>query len=139
MFVSNTICDFKCDKENNTCLCINKGLALEQTKMVTIDTLVQRYKTNPITSAIVFGGLENFDEFEQLFNFIKCFRQYNQDDIVVYTGFHKNEIQDKIKRLTEFSNIIVKFGRFVPNQQPHYDEVLGIKLASDNQWAERIS
>ena len=139
MFVSNTICDFKCDKENNTCLCINKGLVLEQTKMVTIDALVQRYKTNPITSAIVFGGLENFDEFEQLFNFIKCFRRYNQDDIVVYTGFYKNEIQDKIKQLTEFSNIIVKFGRFIPNQQPHYDEVLGIKLASDNQYAERIS
>ena len=139
MFISNTMCDFKCDKENGTNLCINKGLSLEQTKMITINNLIQRYQSNPITSSVVFGGLENFDEFEQLFYFIKCFRQYNQDDIVVYTGYKKNEIQDKIELLKQFSNIIIKFGRFIPNQQPHYDEVLGVKLASDNQYAEVIS
>ena len=37
------------------------------------------------------------------------------------------------------NNIIIKFGRFIPNQQSHYDAVLGIKLASSNQYAERIS
>lgn len=39
----------------------------------------------------------------------------------------------------KWKNIIVKFGRFIPNQHPHYDEVLGINLASDNQYAEKIS
>lgn len=139
MFVSNTICDFKCDKENGTCLCINKGLILAQTTMITIDKLIQRYLLNPITSSIVFGGLEQFDEFVQLFNFIKCFRQYNKDDIIIYTGYYENEIQDKIEQLKQFSNIIVKFGRYIPNQQPHYDEVLGVKLASDNQYAKVVS
>lgn len=139
MFISNTTCDFKCDKENNTCLCINRGLSVEKNKKITIYDLIQRYTANQITSSIVFGGLENFDEFEQLFNFIKCFRRNSQDDIIIYTGFYKNEIQDKIEQLKEFSNIIIKYGRFVPNQQPHYDEVLGVMLASDNQYAERLS
>ncbi len=139
MFISNTMCNFKCDKENKTNLCINKGLSLEQTKMVTINNLIQRYQGNPITSSIVFGGLENFDEFEQLFNFIKCLRQYNKDDVAIYTGYNEKEIQDKIEQLKQFSNIIIKFGRFVPNQYPHYDETLGVYLASNNQYAKRIS
>lgn len=139
MFIANTMCNFKCDKENGTRLCINQGLSLEQTKVITIDALIRRYQNNSITSSIVFGGLENFDEFEQLFNFIKCFRQYSQDDVVIYTGFYPDEVTDKIAQLRQFSNIIIKYGRFVPNQEPHYDEVLGIKLASDNQYAERIA
>lgn len=139
MFISNTTCDFKCDIENNTCLCINKGLTIEQSKIIVVHDLIQRYKTNPITSSLVFGGLENFDEFEQLFSFIKCFRQYSQDDVVIYTGYNKFEIQDKIEQLKEFSNIIIKYGRFIPNQNKHYDDVLGVMLASDNQYAERLS
>ena len=104
-----------------------------------IKTLIQKYKTNAITSAIVFGGLENFDEFEQMLNFIKCFRCYSQDDIIIYTGYNQEEIMDKINMLKQYPNIIIKFGRFIPGQQPHYDEVLGVKLASDNQYAEVIS
>jgi hypothetical protein len=38
-----------------------------------------------------------------------------------------------------FKNIIIKFGRFVPNKPHHIDEVLGIELASDNQYAKRIN
>ena len=34
--------------------------------------------------------------------------------------------------------IIVKFGRFRPNQEPHYDEVLGVNLISDNQYAKEF-
>ena len=32
--------------------------------------------------------------------------------------------------------VIVKFGRFRPNQEKHYDEVLGVYLISDNQYAK---
>jgi len=39
----------------------------------------------------------------------------------------------------ECKNIIIKYGRFIPDKEKHYDEVLGIYLASDNQYAERIS
>ena len=41
--------------------------------------------------------------------------------------------------LKKYSNIIIKFGRFIPNQKPHYDPVLGVELASDNQYGEKIS
>ena len=43
------------------------------------------------------------------------------------------------KRSSCFPNIIIKFGRFIPNQEGHYDEVLGINLASKNQFGEKIS
>ena len=70
---------------------------------------------------------------------IIAIRQKTEDDIVIYTGYQKEEISYAIDWLHLFSNIIVKFGRFIPNQQPHYDEILGVKLASDNQYAEVIS
>lgn len=80
------------------------------------------------------------DNFEDLYNLILCVRNKGcNDDIVIYTGFYKNEILNKIEQLKQFKNIIVKFGRFIPNQQPHYDEILGVNLASNNQYAERIS
>ena len=139
MFIANTVCSFKCDIENCSSICINSQLVKEPTIAVSIDDLIQRYLSNPITSAIVFGGLENFDEFEQMFNFIKQFRCYSTDDIVIYTGFYKEEIEDKIELLKQFPNMIIKFGRFIPNQQSHYDKVLGVYLASDNQFAEKIS
>jgi hypothetical protein len=44
-----------------------------------------------------------------------------------------------LEEFKQFKNIIIKFGRFVPNQEKHYDEVLGIELASPNQYARRIS
>ena len=63
---------------------------------------------------------------------------YCLDDIVIYTGYNKEELIDRIEWLSGFSNIIVKFGRYIPNQEKHFDEVLGIYLASDNQYAERL-
>ena len=41
-------------------------------------------------------------------------------------------------RLSKFANVIIKFGRFIPNQKPHFDEVLGVELASPNQYAVEL-
>ena len=46
---------------------------------------------------------------------------------------------DEIEELERCENIIVKYGRYIPDQEKHYDEVLGVYLASNNQYAERIS
>ena len=59
--------------------------------------------------------------------------------MAIYTGYYKNEIQDQIDVLKLYPNIIVKFGRYIPNQSPHYDKILGVELASNNQYAEKIS
>ena len=57
---------------------------------------------------------------------------------MIYTGYDKQEICEQIDKMMNFKNIIIKFGRYVPNQKEHYDEVLGINLASNNQYAEEI-
>ena len=79
------------------------------------------------------------DSFEDVFEVVDTLRNSGcSDDVVIYTGYTMSEIEQKINRLLPLGNIVVKFGRFVPNQTPHYDEVLGVDLASDNQYAERI-
>ena len=84
-------------------------------------------------------GLEPFDSWNDLKSFIHELREYCNDDIVIYTGYDKNEVIEKINELSKYTNIIVKFGRYVPNQKKHFDDLLGLYLASNNQYAEKIS
>ena len=141
MFISFPTCSFKCCKEGNFPIevCQNCELANAPTIKVDVNLLIERYMSNPITKAVVCGGLEPLDSCEDLQCFITNFRYWSADSVVVYTGYNKMEVKDEVELLKQFSNIIIKFGRFMPNQQPHYDEVLGVYLASDNQYAERIS
>ena len=139
MFISFPSCTWKCDRECGKKVCQNGTLATTPNIEIDVKILVDRYINNPITKAVVCGGLEPFDTWDDLQRFIIELRQKSQDDIVIYTGYKKEEISYAVDWLHLFPNIIVKFGRFVPDQQKHYDEVLGIYLASDNQYAERIS
>ena len=41
-------------------------------------------------------------------------------------------------RLKELKNVIIKFGRYIPGQEKVFDEILGIYLASSNQYAKHI-
>ena len=135
MLIAMPRCTFKCNVE----YCQNSPLAKMPDIEVDDDELIQKYLDNNLTQAIVFGGLEPLDSWDDLIDFIIEFRLISDDDIVIYTGYTKCEVKDKIEILWHFfPNIIVKFGRYVPDQQPHYDEVLGVYLASDNQYAERI-
>lgn len=131
-------CTFKCGGE----YCQNSFLTKAAEIEVDVYELCERYIKNPITRAIVCQGLEPFDSWEDLYRLVQTLRMYYAcfDDIVIYTGYNKNEIADKIDELTStFCNIVIKFGRYIPDQESHYDDVLGVKLASDNQYAERIS
>lgn len=139
MFIGFPSCTWKCDRECGKKVCQNCTLATTPNIEIEAKTIVDRYINNPITKAIVCGGLEPFDAWNDLQKFIIELRQKSQDDIIIYTGYKKEEISYAVDWLNLFPNIIVKFGRFVPDQQKHYDEVLGIYLASDNQYAERIS
>ena len=139
MFIGTTKCSFKCDKECGMQVCQNSTLATARSIDIDNEILIKRYINNPITSAVVIGGLEPFDTWNGLYIFIKQFRQVCSDDIVIYTGYKEDEIKDQIQRLkVEFYNIIVKFGRYIPNKRSHLDEILGVNLASDNQYARRI-
>lgn len=154
MFIGFPKCSWKCEKECGQKVCQNSALSQAQNIEIDAKTLMDRYLSNPITSAIVCGGLEPFDSFSDLLKLVECIRSYTMDDIIVYSGYTKDELEnglfylenynsitreDAYNYLKTFPNIIVKFGRFIPGQQPHYDSVLGVMLASDNQYAERIS
>jgi hypothetical protein len=142
MFIITPTCSFKCDKENGCLMCQNSHLVHEPSHYVHTQLLVNRYLDNPITKAVVFGGLEPFDTVGDLIDFVYELRSHGcNDDVVVYTGYTEEEIKNRpaFKELYKYDNIIVKFGRFRPNQMPHYDEVLGVNLASDNQYAKKVS
>jgi uncharacterized radical SAM superfamily protein len=140
MLIGTAFCDWKCCKECGEDLCQNMPLAQSPIIEVSNEEIAERYIKNELSSAIIFGGLEPFEQFEEMIFCIDTLRQYTDDDIVIYTGFYKEEIAEDLNYLaTRFKNIIIKYGRFVPCDTCRYDEVLGVTLASQNQYAERIS
>ena len=139
MYIAMPYCTFKCDKENKNQLCQNWELSSAPIIEIPNDILINRYLSNPLTEAIIFSGLEPFDSFAELYQFIKDFRKISNDDIVIYTGYTEQEISEACKLFLEFKNIYIKFGRYRPKEKSHYDEILGIKLASSNQYAKKIS
>ena len=139
MFIGFLYCSFKCDKENGQKICQNSSLIYQKNYKIDPIEIISRYLKNPLTEAIVFGGLEPLDSFEELIFLIKEFRKYTQDEIVIYTGYKEEELDKQIKILKENKNIIIKFGRFIPNQEKHFDNILGINLSSLNQYAKKIS
>ena len=138
MFIIFPYCTFKCGKE----LCQNSKVALMPNIDISIDSIIERYISNPMSNAIVCGGLEPFDSWNDLYQLVTDFRNNNiKDVIVIYTGYTAEEINDRgyIGELKKYPNIIIKFGRFIPNQPHCYDELLGVELTSSNQYSIRIS
>lgn len=141
MTIEFPFCSFKCDKECGKQICQNNKLISLPDIKIDAEKLIKRYLSNPISEAIVMQGLEPIDSWSDLICFIHLLRKkYKcEDDIIIYTGYDKKEIKSKIKIMQKYSNIIIKFGRYIPNQNPHIDKVLGVNLASDNQYARKIS
>lgn len=141
MFIATCFCDWKCCKEQglDVSICQNSQISKQKNIDIPIYEIYDRYINNDITSSIVIGGLEPMLQFNDILETIKFFRNKEcLDDFVIYTGYYSNEIKENIEILKQFSNIIIKYGRFIPNQEKYYDDVLGIYLASNNQYAERI-
>jgi hypothetical protein len=85
---------------------------------------------------------------------IIALRDKTQDDIVIYTGYTKEELEQKRHRVDEgvgssmqpvletlrhYKNIIIKYGRYISNGTPRFDEILGRTLVSNNQYAEYLN
>lgn len=142
MFIGTCFCDWKCCVEGNfdKKICQNNSLYDIPPINISEEEAFERYVNNPITKSIVIGGLEPLLQFDEVLSLIKYFRDNGcNDDFVIYTGYYENEIKDKIAEIKKYKNIILKFGRYKPNQEKHYDDVLGVYLASDNQYAKKIS
>lgn len=138
MFVIFPNCSFKCDKECGRAVCQNSALALSPNYTVPVESIIERYLQNPITKALVCGGLEPFDSWEDLQELVKHFRITTQHDIVIYTGYTEEEIKDKVEWLKAYSPLIIKFGRYIPNDNSRFEEILGVDLASSNQYAKEF-
>ena len=144
MFIGTISCGGKCCIEGGFPLsvCQNDGWRGNAPIDIRDRVIIERYLHNDISRAIVFGGLEPMEQSDELFEFIDMLRNTYKcdDDVVIYTGYNREEISGIVERLAHrFSNIIIKFGRYIPNMKSRFDEVLGVELASDNQYAERIS
>ena len=141
MHIGTCRCSFKCDKENGESCCQNSSLVKMRTITVSDDDIIKRYLGNEISKAICFAGLEPIDQFEELIHFIRMFRKkYKCDDeVVIFTGYDKEEIPEQLEELKQFKNIIMKYGRYIPRQERHFDKVLGVYLASPNQYGEVLS
>ena len=137
MFLAFPSCTFKCGRE----YCQNAKLLNTPIHYIDSSNIIDRYNSNPITKAIVCGGMEPFDSFDELEEFIYKLRfAYHCNDVVViYTGYTEDEVGDKLQVLKPYKNIIIKFGRYIPNREGHYNELLGVVLASENQYAKKIS
>jgi len=136
-------CNWKCDIENGVQLCQNKGLAATPSQWHDTDIIMDMYKKNPISEAIVLQGLEPLDSPIDCYIVAAALQRWDiKDDLIIYTGYYPYEkdiswIVDAIAFLTP-GHLIVKWGRYIPNQPSHYDPILGINLASSNQYAEVI-
>ena len=138
MFLIFPYCTFKCDKECGKPICQNSALAHEPIIEIKTLDIIQRYLKSPLTHAIVCGGLEPIDSWEDLYTLISVFRGFSNDPVIIYTGYKEIEIKKQIEKLAEFRNIIVKFGRFIPDSPHIFDTVLGVELASNNQYAKEL-
>lgn len=141
MMLATCNCNWKCLKEQglNIDICQNSELTKLNDIEISTESIIDRYLNNPITNAVVIAGLEPFLQFSEVLEFINEFRKQSQDDIVIYTGYYPDEIEKEITQLRKYKNIIIKFGRYIPNNEKIFDKILGVWLVSSNQFAYKIS
>lgn len=140
MIYSGITCTFKCDKENGTQVCQNWGIRKNKVITASIRSIIDRYFDQTIAKAISFQGLEPLDNLKQLLWFISEFRIESNDPIIIWTGYTEEECIDLLELIKKmhWKNIIIKFGRFIPDRPDYFDETLGVYLASNNQFAKEV-
>lgn len=150
MFIGFPECSFKCGADK----CHNVMLAKEPDIEVSKEEICERYISNPISKAIVFGGLEPFDTTLEVMSLVDTIRyKYEiEDPIVIYTGYTYDEIKKGYREgkgcnkimaelwqdLLQYGNLYVKFGRYDPSLPSYHNDILGVTLASDNQQVVRF-
>ena len=142
MFLISSYCDQKCCTEGGfpKTICQNSGLVGTDAVDYSFSDIYNAYISNDISKAIVIGGLEPFQQFQEVYGLIHYFRENGcKDKFIIFTGYTEEEVKNNTARLALLGNIAVKFGRFIPGQYPHYDKVLGINLASDNQYGKELN
>lgn len=135
-------CTWKCKN------CINRQHTFKNSNKYHISEyeigeIIKIYKKNILVESLILAGLEPFDNPHDLRRLIGVFRDSISDDIIIYTGYDNDDIDTNkelkmlLQEILKYDNILVKFGRYIEGKDKIYDNVLGIELASDNQWTFR--
>lgn len=138
IFLGFPYCSGKCNPKDDLPICQNQHLHTAKLIDISVPEILHRFETNPISEALICGGLEPFDSFEDLILLCIAFRKkykIRPYPIIIYTGYYPHEIKGKLWGLMNISDVIVKFGRYIPGDEPHLDPYLGVNLASNNQYA----
>ena len=141
MFIGTPYCSGKCwrELELDCSICQNESLRDSDLIEMSINDLIDIYDNHPLCEAVVFGGMEPLDSIADLECFIMNFRYRHPDPVVIYTGYTEGEAAEKLHFILLHENIVIKYGRYIPDQPRHYDEILGVTLASPNQYAKKYN
>lgn len=141
LFIATAFCDWKCCRENGLeeGTCQNRSLASARTLDISAETVYELFAGNDITEAVVIGGLEPMLQIREITDLIRYFRGHGElCQFVIYTGYDRDEVAGYLHDLKSLGNIIIKFGRYLPDRPERYDDVLGVTLSSDNQYAVEL-
>lgn len=133
MLLVTPSCKWKCEG------CQNKHLDLLPTKNFPNGLIWKRFLKNPLSSAIVIGGLEPFDDVIDICQFIVVGSSVfsMKAPLIIYTGYTPDELDwEKLQGAFSFYQgpIYVKYGRYISGREKVYSDDLGVWLASNNQF-----
>lgn len=133
-------CDWKCCIEAGISkdICQNHKIANQREVNLPFEKALNMVKFS-ITDSIIFGGLEPILQAEEVCSLIEYLRNKGiTKDILIYTGYYIEEIEESVLQRLKNCHVILKCGRFKPDRPKKFDEILGITLASDNQYGVQL-
>lgn len=133
---STCYCNWKCCHEAGIpeSVCQNQKVAQQREVYLPFESVLKKVNQS-FTDAVIFGGLEPMLQADEVVQCIQYLRQHGvKKDIVVYTGYYVEEIDEETLAYLAMNDVILKCGRYIPDRKPKFDAVLGITLASDNQY-----
>jgi len=120
--------------------CHNQHLLQLESKIFPDEEIIKRFVENPLSKAIIFGGLEPMDQAEEVEKFI--FTAINMGiacPIIIYTSYNPlsyvfrcSNVMEAIKQY--LGKVIIKHGPYKKDLKPVFNEDLGVTLASSNQY-----
>lgn len=150
LFLVFPYCSGKCGEE-----CQNKDLRKKKIKEFNNKDIITLYQSLNTHNAVVCGGLEPLDSFEELKQLIEDFAKFSSIkpvDFVIYTGYDnlikyyfdgryrevKEDFFDLLQAWKNYaepgSELIIKQGKYDTNHKiPWHSKLLGVDLATNNQ------
>lgn len=133
-------CDWKCCIEAgiDVSVCQNHNIIKQREVYLPFDVILNKVNLS-ITDSIIFGGLEPLLQSDEVCGLIEYLREQGvKKDILVYTGYYIEEIDKEVIKRLKNCHVILKCGRYIPNKPKKFDKILGITLASDNQYSVQL-